>query len=155
MGAADCEAIRSGFLAQPANAVSALAFVAAGLYVLRRRRWVAWGGGLLAVGAGSFAYHGPQPGWAGFAHDAPIAWLALVGAVQAGAGLRRSGTMLRGWKPAAGLMAGALLAYVAGRTASDWCRPQSLWQWHAAWHALGAVALGFLQRTSSAAAWTR
>jgi hypothetical protein len=31
-----------------------------------------------AVGAGSFAYHGPQPSWAELAHDRPI---VAVGAV--------------------------------------------------------------------------
>jgi len=42
---------------------------------------------LVAVGAGSFAYHGPEPSWAELAHDWPI---IAAGAVYA-AGLARSG----------------------------------------------------------------
>ena len=41
----------------------------------------------MVVGAGSFAYHGPQPSWAEVAHDWPIVAVAAVYA----AGLARSG----------------------------------------------------------------
>ena len=34
-----------------------------------------------------------------------------------------------------------LVAYGLGRTGSPACRPASLFQWHAVWHVLGAVAL--------------
>lgn len=84
LGAGDCETIRAGFIAQPANTLSTLAYVAAGallVLVARRRstpgRLSAAGALLVAVGAGSFVYHGPAPVGAQFAHDATIA--ALLG----------------------------------------------------------------------------
>lgn len=39
------------------------------------------------------------------------------------------------------LMAGGLVLHVLGRTGERWCRPDSLLQPHAAWHALSAAAL--------------
>ena len=65
----DCERIVVGALAQPVLAVTSLAYVAAGIAVLcwamRMRALLAGTAGLvlMAVGAGSFAYHGPQPSW--------------------------------------------------------------------------------------------
>ena len=65
----DCERIVGGALAQPVLAVTSLAYVAAGIAVLcwamRMRALLAGTAGLvlMAVGAGSFAYHGPQPSW--------------------------------------------------------------------------------------------
>src|SRR5690606_41850009 len=38
--------------------------------------------------------------------------------------------------------AGALLGNLGDRT--GWCRPESLWQGHAAWHLLAAAALAWL-----------
>ena len=76
-----------GALAQPVLAVTSLAYVAAGMAVLcwamRLRAPLAGTAGvaLVAVGAGSFAYHGPQPSWAEPAHDWPI--------VAVGSGVRR------------------------------------------------------------------
>ncbi len=76
----DCERPRAGALAQPANALSALAFVAVGLGVLGgvgRSRGATprpamgstmgalYGGALLAVGAGSFAFHRSPTVWSG------------------------------------------------------------------------------------------
>lgn len=76
----DCERPRAGTLAQPANALSALAFAAAGLGVLaavgRSRDHVnrpamasplgaLYGGALLVVGAGSFAFHRSPTTWSG------------------------------------------------------------------------------------------
>src|SRR5207248_2965547 len=86
LGGSDCEQIRSGWLAQPANAVSSLAYGAVGAWLLRRppapagRRpaLLAGGGALIGVGVGSFAYHGPQPGWAPLAHDGSVLGLAAV-----------------------------------------------------------------------------
>ena len=40
------------------------------------------------------------------------------------------------------LAAGALLGNLGDRT--SWCRPESLWQGHAAWHLLAAAALAWL-----------
>ena len=157
MGGADCEGLRAGGLAQPANAVSSLAFAAVGVWLLWRGRAVGAGrplriagaAGFVAVGLGSFAYHGPQPGWAVPAHDAAIAWLVMVLVTHALAGLRRPGVgrgalgeLVAAGRPAAVWMVPAAVAYMAGRTGSPFCEPASLWQPHAAWHALSAVGLG-------------
>ena len=155
LGGSDCEAIRSGVLVQPANAVSALAYVAAGAAVVvttraatSRRRVVLLGyaGSLVAVAIGSFAYHGPQPAWAASAHDGSIAvMLVLAGVVPVAAG------PVRRWRGRAGkvLAISVLLAasaYVAGRTGSPLCAPDSLWQPHAAWHVLTALSAVLLAR---------
>jgi hypothetical protein len=103
---------------------------------------------MVANGIGSFAYHGPQPSWAKWAHDVPIA--ALVGLFVANEALRAAGVEPDGARPCStdrardiALLAGggALIAYVLGRTGSPLCRPTSPVQLHAAWHVLSAVAL--------------
>jgi hypothetical protein len=79
LGESDCEEIRSGLIAQPANAVSSLAYVAGGAWVAARGvqsgqpAAVAFGGLLGAVGVGSVLYHGPCPPGAQAAHDASLA----------------------------------------------------------------------------------
>lgn len=157
MGGADCEGLRPGGLAQPANAVSSLAFAAVGLWLLWRGRpagggrltRIAGAGAFIAVGLGSYGYHGPQPDWAGLAHNGAIAWLVVVLVTHALGVLRRPGDgrgapgdLVAAWKPAAMWMVPAAVAYVAGRTGSPLCDPASLWQPHAVWHALSAVGLG-------------
>lgn len=151
LGGADCERIRSGWLAQPANAVSSLTFVAVGAWLLWRlrasgvRRGVLIAGGvaMIAVGVGSFAYHGPQPGWAHPAHNASILALALVMVGDHIRLLARTSVRnaVSAWRPAAPWIVPALLAYWAGRTGSRLCSPSTLWQPHAAWHALIALGL--------------
>lgn len=156
LGGTDCERIGAGWLAQPANAASSLAYVVAGVWLLRRAlapgtdSWLLFGAGaaLAAVGVGSVAFHGPQPVWAGTAHDAAIWSLpAVVGAHIAWRGLasRRFGAVRLGgrrWRVAGAWAAVGLAAYIAGRTGSSWCRPDSLWQFHAVWHLCSAAALG-------------
>ena len=86
MGGSDCELLGDGWLAQPANAWSSVAYVVAAAYVLARgRRWqvplpvlAPAALALTLVGIGSFAFHGPQPGWADAAHDGSIAAVLLV-----------------------------------------------------------------------------
>ena len=149
-GHSDCERIVGAALAQPVLAVTSLAYVAAGMAVLcwamRVRAPLAGAAGvaLVAVGAGSFAYHGPQPSWAELAHDWPI---VAAGAVYA-AGLARSRRRQRrsAWATAAGIFALGLAAYAAGRSGSPLCRPDSLWQYHGAWHVLSAAAAGWAAR---------
>jgi hypothetical protein len=149
-GHSDCERIVGATLAQPVLAVTSLAYVAAGMAVLcwamRVRAPLAGAAGvaLVAVGAGSFAYHGPQPSWAELAHDWPI---VAAGAVYA-AGLARSRRRPRrsAWATAAGVFALGLAAYAAGRSGSPLCRPDSLWQYHGAWHVLSAAAAGWAAR---------
>jgi hypothetical protein len=148
-GHSDCERIVSGALAQPVLAITSLAYVVAGMAVLswavrvRAPLAGAAGAALVAVGAGSFVYHGPQPSWAGLAHDWSI---VAAGAVYI-AGLARSARRRRSaWITAAGVFAVGLGAYAAGRTGSPLCRPDSLWQYHGAWHILSAAAAGLAAR---------
>ena len=149
-GHSDCEHIVDSVLAQPVLAVTSLAYVAAGVAVLcwavRVRALLAGAAGvaLVAVGAGSFAYHGPQPSWAELAHDWPI---VAAGAVYL-AGLARSARRKRwsAWATPAGVFALGLAAYAAGRSGSPLCRPDSPWQYHGAWHVLSAAAAGWAAR---------
>ncbi|MBD0322546.1 MAG: hypothetical protein ICV72_04055 [Aldersonia sp.] len=145
-GHTDCERIADAALAQPVLAVTSLAYVAAGLAVLtcavRARAPLAGAAGvaLVGIGAGSFAYHGSQPPWAESAHNWPI---VAAGAIYA-AGLARSARRQRWstWAVPAGLFVLGLAAYAAGRSGSSLCRPESLWQYHGAWHVLSAAAAG-------------
>jgi hypothetical protein len=79
--AADCEAIGVGFLGQPVNTLTTLAFLVIGIAVMIRRRDRMWiGAGLIATGIGSFLFHGPMPPGSEWAHDTTLAWLlALIG----------------------------------------------------------------------------
>jgi predicted membrane channel-forming protein YqfA (hemolysin III family) len=155
LGGSDCEHALAGLLAQPVNALSSLAFIPVGvLTVVAAMRATGWlrlhlavfAGALIAVGLGSFAYHGPQPAWAGPAHDGSIV-LALACAIvpAATAGRRRT----RIWRTGPGRLAAALVvvalaAYAAGRTGSPLCDPDSRIQFHAVWHVLAAgSALAF------------
>jgi hypothetical protein len=84
--AADCEAIGSGFLGQPVNALTTVGFMIAGALILARRperRWV--GIALVATGVGSFLFHGPMPPGSEWTHDVTLTWLIVV---VAGAGTR-------------------------------------------------------------------
>jgi predicted membrane channel-forming protein YqfA (hemolysin III family) len=154
-GHTDCERIVGGVLAQPVLAVTSLAYVIVGMVVLfwavRVRAPLAGVAAvtLVAVGAGSFAFHGPQPSWAGLAHDLPI---VVVGVVYA-AGLVLSARRQRwsAWVAPAGVFALALAAYAAGRSGSPLCRPDSLFQYHAAWHVLTAAAAGLAARAMAPA----
>ncbi len=200
----DCERIVSGFLGQPTNAVSSLAFLVAAVWIVTlafrgerttRTALLALAIAVSANAVGSFARHGPDPSWAQWAHDAAIMSVLLFVAVHA---LGR----IRGWRPtleirayalglvavgvglaavhgasdpiAGALAAGAIvgvvatisgeggapppgstlargvgltaiaiggIAFLLGRTGSPLCRPESLFQWHALWHVLVAVAL--------------
>jgi hypothetical protein len=92
MPAADCEILADGFLAQPINAVSSLAFVVAGLLLLFATRGrlqgplaAAFSVTLLAVGLGSVAFHGPGGVVADWVHDGSItALLVLIVAAEIG-----------------------------------------------------------------------
>ncbi|KUI03984.1 hypothetical protein [Mycobacterium sp. IS-3022] len=145
-GHSDCERIADGVLAQPVLALTSLAYVAAGLAVLCwavRGRGVlaaAAGGALVAVGFGSIVYHGPQPSWAGLVHDWPIVAAGALYMVGLARGVR--GKQQSAWITAAGVFMLGVAAYVAGRSGSPLCRPESLWQYHGAWHVLSAAAGG-------------
>jgi hypothetical protein len=144
-GLSDCErSVEGAVLAQPVLAATSLAYMAAGVVALwwatRDKATLAGvtGVALVAVGAGSFAFHGPQPSWAGLAHDWPI---VALGAVYV-AGLVRSGCRRQwsAWVTPAWVFALGLAAYAMGRSGSPLCRPDSLWQFHGAWHILSSVA---------------
>jgi hypothetical protein len=150
-GHTDCERIVGATLAQPVLAVTSLAYIAVGMAVLcwamRLTAPLAGAAGvaLVAVGAGSLAYHGPQPSWAELAHDWPIVVAGAIYAAGLARSLARSGRRQRRsvWAAAAGLFALGLAAYAAGRSGSPLCRPDSLWQYHGAWHVLSAAAAGW------------
>ncbi|MGZ5213142.1 MAG: hypothetical protein ACXWXM_05425 [Actinomycetota bacterium] len=97
----DCERILSGFLGQPTNAVSSLAFLVAATWILilalrgERTTRAALLVLVLAVAAnaaGSFMRHGPNPWWAQWAHDVAVMAVLLFIAIHA-FGRRR------GWRP--------------------------------------------------------
>ena len=154
MGAADCEALSPGLLAQPVTAVSSLAFVAAAgwLFVNRPRSGVERraAGGYAAlvglVGVGSLAYHGPQVTGSQLLHDMSITAVLAAGAgvpidrvLRARPVLAESG---RQYAPlAAAMLAAGVAAYLLGRTGSPLCSPDSLLQLHGLWHVLMAVSL--------------
>ena len=155
LGLSDCERIAGDALAQPVLAITSSAYVAVGVAVLwwairmRASLAVAAGVALLAVGAGSFAFHGPQPSWAGTAHDWPI---VVVAAVYVTGFARSRGRQTRSvWAVATGLFALGLVAYAAGRSGSPLCRPDSVWQYHGAWHVLSGAAAGWAARAMTPA----
>ncbi len=87
MPVADCERLVEGWLAQPANAVSSLAFVLVGLSVpmLGRLRSGtpgliagAMGASLVLVGIGSVAFHGPGGPVSDWIHDGTITMLLVL-----------------------------------------------------------------------------
>jgi hypothetical protein len=80
VGGSDCERIGHGFLAQPANALSSIAYLVAGALLLQRAlagrpraALAAYSATVIGTGLGSAAYHGPMPSWGRFAHDLSIA----------------------------------------------------------------------------------
>jgi len=154
-GLSDCERIGGGALAQPVLAVSSLTYVAVGAAVLwwalRKRAALAAAAGvaLMAVGFGSFAFHGPQPSWAGLAHDWPMIAVAAVYVVGFARSWRRQTRSV--WAVATGVFALGLVAYVAGRSGSPLCRPDSVWQYHGAWHVVSAAAAGWAARAMAPA----
>ena len=77
MGGSDCEMLRAGWLAQPVNVWSSVAYLVGAAYVLVRGSAVG-AAALALVGFGSFLYHGPQPPWAEPAHDLAITALLVV-----------------------------------------------------------------------------
>ena len=88
----DCEQVVSGFLGQPANALSSLAFMVSAAWILilavRRERatrtsLLVLAAAVAANAAGSFARHGPDPAWAEWAHDVAIMAVLLFVAIHA------------------------------------------------------------------------
>lgn len=167
VGASDCERLGEGLIAQPVNTWSSLAFVVVGVVIVAvarselRQSDRLFGLLLVAIGFGSMAFHGPQPGVARWLHDAPIVVLlgfVLVAEIR----LRRRFGVLEVRRPARPWMlaAAATLALGAvcwrtGRTDAVLCSPDSLVQLHAVWHVLAAVALGCWWRSWALRSRTR
>ncbi len=136
LGASDCEALRDGWLGQPVNTLSSVAYIVAGAYVLRRGGPRISALALAAVGVGSVLYHGPMTPGAGLAHDGSIVALAAtVPLAWRHRSLRRP--------PLAAVFVGgtAIVVNLFTRTGAPLCRPGSLLQGHAAWHILTALAI--------------
>ncbi len=85
MAGSDCEAIGSGVLAQPVNAISSLAYAVVGLFVLvwalrvtghKRTLRIVFGTLMVATGVGSVMFHGTQGPASQFSHD--ITFLVTV-----------------------------------------------------------------------------
>jgi hypothetical protein len=136
LGGSDCEALHAGWLGQPANALSSLAYVAAAAYVWRRRGPMGPAVALAAVGVGSVLYHGPMPPGAEAAHDGSLVALAAAMAL---AGWQRR-PLPRPPVAAVVALAVAIGANALTRTGAPLCSPDTLVQGHAAWHALTAAA---------------
>lgn len=88
----ECEPFSGGFLGQPANGVTSLAFVVAGIAIATGQRGERASRYLFAVlvaatGVGSVIQHGPNPSWADLAHDLPLVALIAYVVVDAAADL--------------------------------------------------------------------
>lgn len=185
--AGDCEHLRSGPIAQPVNAASCVAFLAAGGWLWRRLRRqgstspeaALYCGLVAANGVGGIAFHGPGDRASHWLHDtalvgtfaamaASTAPVIAAATVASGIGLavRPDATNVasvvgtafvagaevrRGRRPSA--RTGVVLLVAAAvnavsRTGGPCCRPRSMFQGHALWHVLNAVALADWGRTA-------
>jgi len=105
-----CDPYATGFLREPANAISSAAFVLAGAGILiASQPGVAGSGELVShrrtvfallvasVGVGSFIQHGPHPEWQAYAHDLPLAAVLVFVATDAAADLTGRELSNRWW----------------------------------------------------------
>jgi hypothetical protein len=145
---ADCEQVRDGLLAQPVNATSSLAYLAAGAAVLtqigargpgKRLRTAAFGTAITLNGLGSVLYHGWPHAWTHWVHDvAIVALLASPIAIDAG--------RFRRWSD--GRVAAAIAALTAAGGLVLYALPGST---NTVTVVLGGVALGFELATATVA----
>src|SRR4051812_22559035 len=119
----DCERVRPGFIAQPVNTVSSLAYCAAGAWILLTgpggKRRSALGIAALAAGAGSVAYHGPGGRGGKWVHDITA---SALGSAVTSAGVSRE----TNWGRPGGTIAcigAAPPGHPARRTHGPPCRP--------------------------------
>lgn len=85
VAASDCERVRDGWITQPVNTVTSLAYVAAGAWLARRRHEGPLAGAaataLVLNGVGSVAYHGPGGRAGKWLHDVGLNAVAATLAV--------------------------------------------------------------------------
>jgi hypothetical protein len=151
LGRSDCERLRDGVLAQPFNALSSLALVAAAGSIARRARATNNGkhqelGALAAAagaaGFGSLLFHGPQPRAAKCVHDLSVVTLGLcVLTTDARARLGSLASRPAPYRQALMWLGLGLTALRMGRTGSRLCDPDRLVQLHGLWHVCVALAL--------------
>ncbi len=203
----DCERLHGGALGEPVNALSSLAFVVAGAWIIararsapaRRTELLVFGLAVAGNGLGGLLFHATRSDGARWVHDQAILAVLLFAAVFAVARLRRwpavgtvstFGAALAGCGVLLALIPGssygmfavlgagagageiaeyrhelravrdeglasrrvarlgvvalaavAATAFLVGRTGGALCRPESVFQWHAVWHVLAAVAM--------------
>ena len=149
----DCERIRPGFLAQPTNSISSLAYaVAGGALCLRARRRdgatptsTVFGVLVAANAVGGLGFHGPGGRLGHRLHDvALLGTLATMSAqvlAVAPAAPALAPAARRRLVSAAGLLAVASVVKALSGTGGPWCRPDSRVQGHAVWHVLTAAGL--------------
>lgn len=200
IGESDCESIASGVLAQPVNTLSSLAYSIVGIVIVgwafrangqERLVRIVFGVLMVATGAGSVMFHGPQGQGSQFFHDVTFLLALLFFAVLntstalswaqsrrwaafGAAAIVISGGLLLspgatnavmvalvvsvigsdvalhrisprgGWWYTTSLVAmtAAIAMFLLGRSGGPICDPESIFQGHALWHVLGAVALG-------------
>ncbi|MBM3663841.1 MAG: hypothetical protein FJW94_13385 [Actinobacteria bacterium] len=162
LGAADCELLRAGQIAQPVNAASSAVLALIGVWLILRAqritsgRWAAAAFGVvtLLAGLGSIDYHGVQSSVAQWTHDGGAALLiaAAVGVPLWRLVQRRAA--VPGWSRLRGVaLLGssvvALAAYWAGRSTALLCNPDSLLQLHGLWH----MMIGVLAALWAGALW--
>jgi hypothetical protein len=137
VAASDCERIHDGFLAQPANALSSLAFVLAAVPLSRRPAWRWVAAALAFEGVGSVAYHGPGGRVSKFVHDAGLVALAAAFVRVA----RDDPRSLRPRTLPLVLGGAAVALHTLSRTGGPLCSCNSRLQGHAAFHVLAAAAI--------------
>lgn len=80
IGETDCEELGDGWLVQPVNALTSLAYVGVGIAIAvvavrrldRPLHSLVYAAAVAAIGMGSVAFHGPQPAGSRVMHDLPI-----------------------------------------------------------------------------------
>jgi hypothetical protein len=138
----DCEAIRLGWIGQPYNTASSLAFALAAIPLWRAAQQPggsAWAGVAVAAafeGIGSAGFHGPGGPVSKLIHDVGLAALAVT---TGGALIRDPRARLR--PLSVGLAAAALLVHTLSRTGGPLCPSHRQLQGHAVFHLLAAAAL--------------
>ena len=162
LGAADCELLRAGELAQPVNTASSLVLAVIGVWILLRARRCERGRraastfGVLTIlaGLGSVDYHGLQSPVAQWTHDAGAALLVAAAVAVPLWRLVQRRPPVPGWSriravALAGAAVVALTAYWSGRTGTVLCDPDSIVQLHALWH----LMIGVLAALWAGALW--